>query len=160
MEFSEYVAARRTGLVRATVLLGCGQPDAEEVVQLACLRVMHSWRRIEGAAEPDGEVYTILLTTLREAIDRRWNGELPVEILPEEPETPDQLVGLTVRRALADLTLEQREILVLRFYADLSERETATALHLRPGALKLRTTQALEALSTDRHLSSERHDAR
>jgi DNA-directed RNA polymerase specialized sigma24 family protein len=42
MDFSEYVAARRTSLVRAAVLLGCPQPDAEDVVQTALLRCFRS----------------------------------------------------------------------------------------------------------------------
>lgn len=159
MEFTEYVAARRTGLVRATVLLGCPQPDAEDVVQMALLRAFRNWRRVEEAAEPEAYVYTILLNTWRDVRARRWNGELPTEVLPEEPETPDQLAGLTVRRALANLSPEHREVLVLRYYADLSERDTATALHLRPGTVKSRTARALAALSADPNLSEERHDA-
>jgi len=45
VEFSEYVAARRPALVRSAVLLGCPQPDAEDVVQTALLRCYRSWRR-------------------------------------------------------------------------------------------------------------------
>lgn len=159
MEFAEYVAARRTGLVRAMVLLGCPQPDAEVVVQMALLRAERGWRKVERATEPEADVYAILLNTLREVRTRRWNGELPTETLPEEPETPDQLVGLNVRRALADLTPEDREILVLRFYADLSERDTASALRVRPGTVKSRTARALSALAGDPNLAEEPHDA-
>lgn len=159
MEFAEYVAARRTSLVRATVLLGCAQPDAEDIVQMALLRAFRSWRRVERAAEPEAYVYTILLNTLKDVRTRRWNGELPTEVLPQEPESPDQLLGLTVRRALANLSPEHRAILVLRFYADLSERDTAAALGIRPGTVKSRTARALAALATDPNLAEERHDA-
>lgn len=160
MEFTEYVAARRTGLVRATVLLGCPQPDAEYVVELALLRARRSWRQVDQAAEPEADVYAILVRTLGEVCKRRWNGELPPQNLPEEPEGRDRLVALDVRRALANLTPEQRQILVLRFYADLSERETATALRMRPGGMQRRTAEALAALAADPNLSGERHDAR
>lgn len=162
MEFSEYVAARRTSLVRATVLLGCPPPDAEDVVQTALLKAFRSWRRVSRADQPDAYVYAILLNVWRDARARRWNGEIPTPDLPEPVSRlvqTDETIGLAVRRALAAMTAEHREVLVLRYYADLSERETAAALRLRPGTVKSRTSRALAALSADPNLAEERHDA-
>ena len=48
MEFDEYVAARRTPLVRSAVLLGCPVADAEDVVQAALLKCYRHWRRWRG----------------------------------------------------------------------------------------------------------------
>lgn len=148
MEFSEYVAARRPSLVRATVLMGCPQPDAEDVVQSALLRCFRSWRRVVGADQPEAYVYRVLVNTLNDARSRRWNGELPTETLPEAPtEEADPTTGMGVRRALAAMTPEHRQVLVLRYYADLSERETADALRLPAGTVKSRTARALAALA-------------
>ena len=61
MEFEEYVAARRAALVRSAVLLGCRQPDAEDVVQTALLRCYRSWRRVQRATQPDAYVYRVLV---------------------------------------------------------------------------------------------------
>lgn len=159
MEFSDYVAARRTSLVRAVVLLGCPQPDAEDVVQSALLKAYRHWRRVERAEEPEAYVYAIVVNTLRDARARKWHGELPTSHLPETPVDRDVTIGIAVRRALADLSDDHREVLVLRFYAGLSERETATALGVASGTVKSRTSRALAALAADPHLAEEADDA-
>jgi RNA polymerase sigma-70 factor (sigma-E family) len=159
MEFSEYVAARRTGLVRTVVLLGCPQPDAEDVVQSALLKAYRHWRRVQRAAEPEAYVYAIVVNTLRDAQARKWHGELPTPQLPEIPIDPDATTGIAVRRALAGLGHDHREVLVLRYYAGLSERETAAALGIAAGTVKSRTSRALAALAIDPHLAEEADDA-
>ena len=58
-----------------------------------------------------------------------------------------------VERALSGLTPEHRAVLVLRFYAHLSERETAEALGIAAGTVKSRTSRALAALAGNEHLA-------
>ena len=155
MDFTEYVAARRTGLVRAAVLLGCPQPDAEDVVQTALLRCYRSWRKVQRADNPEAYIYRVLVNTLASARVRRWTGELPAERLPEpEPEHVDLTTGLAVRRALGSMTKEHREVLVLRYYADLSEREIAEVLGIAAGTVKSRAARALAALAGDHNVRS------
>jgi RNA polymerase sigma-70 factor (sigma-E family) len=155
VEFDEYVAARRAALVRSAVLLGCPQPDAEDVVQTALLRCYRSWRRVQRATQPDAYVYRVLVNALRDARARRWVGEVPTEELPDAgAHDADLATGLAVRRALVTMTREHREVLVLRFYADLSERDTADALRIPPGTVKSRTSRALALLAADDHLRS------
>ena len=155
MEFSEYVAARRPTLVRTAVLLGCPQPDAEDVVQTALLRCFRSWRRVVRADQPEAYVYRVLVNVLNDTRSRRWNGELPTEHLPERPaDDTDLATGLAVRRALAAMSPEHREVLVLRYYADLSERDTADVLRVPPGTVKSRTARALAALAADQNVRS------
>jgi RNA polymerase sigma-70 factor (sigma-E family) len=149
MDFSAYVADRRTRLVRPAVLLGCPRADAEDVVQTALLRCYRSWRRVSRADHPDAYVHRVLVTTLADARARRWNGEVPTEALPEPDPSDDSAwsTGIAVRRALAAMSPEHREVLVLRFFADLSERDTAAALGVAPGTVKSRTARALKALT-------------
>ena len=147
MDFTTYVAQRRTRLVRTAVLLGCPRADAEDIVQTALLKCYRSWRRVARADRPDAYVHRVLVTTLADARARRWHGELPTENLPEEADDLDPTGGIAVRRALAALSPEHREVLVLRFYADLSERDTAVALGVAPGTVKSRTSRALAALA-------------
>lgn len=155
MDFSEYVAARRPTLVRTAVLLGCPQPDAEDVVQTALLRCFRSWRRVVNADQPEAYVYRVLVNVLQDARSRRWNGELPTETLPDRPAGDvDLATGLAVRRALAAMSPEHREVLVLRYYADLSERDTADVLGVAPGTVKSRTARALAALAADETVGS------
>jgi RNA polymerase sigma-70 factor (sigma-E family) len=149
MDFTTYVAERRTRLVRTAVLLGCPQADAEDIVQSALLKCYRSWRRVTRADHPDAYVHRVLVTTLSDARARRWHGELPTETLPETTDDSDAdwAGGIAARRALAALSPEHREVLVLRFYADLTERDTATALGVAPGTVKSRTFRALAALA-------------
>ncbi len=153
LDFDEYVAARRTRLVRTAVLLGCPRADAEDVVQTALLRCYRSWRRVQRADHPDAYVNRVLVNTLTDARSRRWHGELPTADPPEDDvDEIDLSVGIAVRRALAAMSPDHREVLVLRYFADLSERDTADALGLPPGTVKSRTARALAALAASDHL--------
>ncbi len=147
MDFTTYVAQRRTLLVRTAVLLGCPRADAEDIVQTALLKCYRSWRRVARADHPDAYVHRVLVTTLADARARRWHGELPTETLPDHADGADPTGGIAVRRALAALSPEHREVLVLRFYADLPERDTAVVLGVAPGTVKSRTSRALAALA-------------
>jgi RNA polymerase sigma-70 factor (sigma-E family) len=147
-DFTEYVAARRPRLVRTAVLLGCPEADAEDVVQTALSRCLKAWSRVAKADNRDAYVNRVLVNVLHDARARRWNGELPTQDLPDRPAAgEDVAAGLVVRRALATLGIEHREVLVLRFFADLSERQTAEALGVPAGTVKSRTARALAALS-------------
>ncbi|RHW27368.1 hypothetical protein D0Z08_09455 [Nocardioides immobilis] len=89
MDFTTYVAERRTRLVRTAVLLGCPRADAEDIVQAALLKCYGSWRRVARADHPDAYVHRVLVATLADARARRWNGELPTETLPDEAQAND-----------------------------------------------------------------------
>jgi RNA polymerase sigma-70 factor (sigma-E family) len=154
VDFSEYVAARRASLVRAVVLLGCPVADAEDIVQTALLKCHRSWWRVQRADQPEAYIYRVLVNTLNDARSRRWTGEIPTGELPEAQVDPDHLTGIEVRRALASLQRAHREVLVLRFFADLSEAQTASVLGIPPGTAKSRTARALEALSSHPSLRS------
>ena len=110
VEFDEYVAARRTALVRSVVLLGCPTADAEDVVQAALLRCYRHWRRVQRADRPDAYVYRVLVNTLRDAQARRWTGELPTEDLPDPGIDAEHTTGLAVRAAVARMSQAQRDV--------------------------------------------------
>lgn len=147
-DFTAYVAARRPRLVRTAVLLGCPEAEAEDVVQTALARCLKAWHRVVRADNRDAYVHRVLVNALHDARSRRWQGELPTAVLPEQATgDPDVTEGLVVRRALAGLRPQHREALVLRFYADLSEGQAAEVLGVPPGTVKSRTARALAALS-------------
>ncbi|MCW2783239.1 MAG: hypothetical protein JWR35_3688 [Marmoricola sp.] len=153
MDFEEYVAVRRPALVRSAVLLGCTSDDAEDLVQVTLTKCFQHWRKVSRADRPDAYVYRILVNALRDQRSRFWHGETPTEQLPETALEVDPTSGLAVRAALALLTKEHREVLVLRFYADLSERDTARVLGVAAGTVKSRTARALAALSLDQNIA-------
>jgi len=153
LDFAEYVAARRSALVRSAVLLGCSLEDAEDLVQVTLTKCLTSWRRVSRAERPDAYVYRVLLNAFRDGRARRWHGEIPTTELPDRPMPDvDVATGLAVRCALAALAHDHREILVLRFYADLSERETADVLGVPAGTVKSRTARALSLLSANQNI--------
>jgi RNA polymerase sigma-70 factor (sigma-E family) len=154
VDFTEYVAARRTRLVRSAVLLGCTQSDAEDLVQTALLKAYRSWRRVARAKHPDAYVYRILVNALHDSRQRRWNAEMPTADLPERGLEADPTPGLAVRRALAAMSKEHRDVLVLRYYADLSESEIARVLQIAPGTVKSRAARGLAVLAADRNVRS------
>ncbi len=147
MEFSDYVAARRPTLVRTVVLLGCPPSDAEDIVQTALAKCLRHWRRVQRADRPDAYVHKVLINTLASARKRRWNAELPTELLPEIGYESDLAAGLAVRQALAAMDSGQREVLVLRYFADLSERDIAGLLGIAPGTVKSRASRGIAALA-------------
>ncbi|WP_436699938.1 SigE family RNA polymerase sigma factor [Nocardioides sp. BYT-33-1] len=148
MEFAEFVATRRPALVRAVVLMGSPLADAEDIVQSALTTCYRHWAKVARAASPEAYVYRILVNTRTSAWRRRWRGELPSDDLPEGVTDADLTTGIAVREALASMPAAQREVLVLRYYADLSEREIAEILRIPPGTVKSRAARGLAALAT------------
>jgi RNA polymerase sigma-70 factor (sigma-E family) len=151
-DFDAYVAARRSALVRSAVLMGCSVHDAEDLVQVALAKCLPRWGRVV-AGRPDAYVYRVLVNAFRDSRRRRWTGETPTEELPERADDPDLTTGLAVRAALAAMSRDHREVLVLRYYADLSEAETAEVLGVPAGTVKSRTARALAALAASHHIA-------
>lgn len=145
--FEEFVAARMTALGRTAYLLTGNHHDAEDLVQTALFRAAKVWRRIEHHPEP--YVRRILY---HESVSRwRYRSRRPQETLtttPPEPGSlpPDAATRLVLQQALGRLTPKQRAVLVLRYYEDLSEQQTATALGVRLGTVKSQTRYALARL--------------
>jgi RNA polymerase sigma-70 factor (sigma-E family) len=118
--------------------------DAEDVAQDALARAHLRWDRLSG--QPEGWVVTVA-TNL--AIDRhRHRRRRPV---PRRGEALGLVeIHLAERvdlaRALRRLSRRQREVVVLRYLADWSERDVADALGCSPGAVKVHATRGLAAL--------------
>jgi RNA polymerase sigma-70 factor (sigma-E family) len=149
-DFVAYVDSRRDSLVRAARLLGCMAPEADDLVQTALLRCYRSWDKIRRTASPDAYVYRTLVNSFHTQRKRRWHGELATEAVPDEV-TPDfadhSAERTTMSQSLDALSDDHRAVLVLRFYADLSEQQTAAALGIPAGTVKSRVSRALAQLS-------------
>ena len=157
-DFASYVAARYPRLVRSAVLLGAPRSDAEDVVQSALVRCYRSWTSVVSAHDPDAYVYRVLANSLAKSRRRRWWGETPTEVLPDGGEqhrdhAGDVATSVTLRRALLAMSYDQRAVLVLRYFADLSEQQAAAALGIPVGTVKSRTARALTALARDPSVS-------
>jgi RNA polymerase sigma-70 factor (sigma-E family) len=155
-EFSQYVGARWASLVRSAALLGCAPDDAEDIVQTALTRCYLAWSKVRDADNRDAYVYRVLVNTVRDSVRRHWRRERPTESPPdvvESAQTDRVDVADAIERALGGLSHAHRDVVVLRYFAHLGERETALALKIPAGTVKSRLSRALSELSDNEHLT-------
>jgi len=148
-EFDEFVRSRAQALSRTAYLLTGDAHLAEDLLQQALLSAAKAWHRIEGHPEP--YVRRILYTQNISWWRRRRFAETPLdthETTTAAPETGDRDLRLSLEQALAQLTLKQRTILVLRYFEDLTEAQTADMLGLHVGTVKSTGRKALDRLRT------------
>ena len=154
-DFSAYAGARWGPLVRSAIVLGCTLDEAHDLVQTTLVRCYTAWSRVQRADEPDAYVYRMLLNSHRDSRRRRWWGERPTDTLPEHS-VPDATAHVdvtdAVHRALGDLSKVNREVVVLRYFGNLSEQQTAQVLGIAPGTVKSRLSRALAQLGSNPHL--------
>ena len=156
--FDDFVAARSTSLLRTAYLLTHDRGLAEDLLQTALAKAWFAWERIDG--RPEAYVRRILVNTYATWWRRKWNGEEPTEELPEsgsvagrpgESHRADERADLW--QALGRLPKRQRAVVVLRFYEDLSEAETAGILGCSVGTVKSQASKALAKLRLDPRLT-------
>jgi RNA polymerase sigma-70 factor (sigma-E family) len=141
-----FVTARQPALIRAATLVS-GDPElAQDLVQDALVKLALSWEKVRNGY-PEAYVRRILY---RDAISwrRRFRRErlgVVVDLpLPDPTDAAD--ARLALHAALSRLTTKQRAVLVLRFYEDLSEHQTADLLGVGIGTVKSQTHAALARL--------------
>jgi RNA polymerase sigma-70 factor (sigma-E family) len=155
-DFSAYTSARWGVLVRSAVVLGCTLEEAHDLVQTTLMRCYTKWAKVKRADDPDAYVYRILLNCQRDSRRRRWWGEQPTDSVPDRratDATDDLALADAVHRALRDLSQAHREVVVLRYYAHMSEAQTAQFLGVAPGTVKSRHSRAMAQLAASPHLS-------
>jgi RNA polymerase sigma-70 factor (sigma-E family) len=155
MSFEAYVHARNAALSRIAYLLTGDHHLAEDLVQQTLLRVVGRWKKVVSAGDPDAYVRRVLY---HQHIDwwRRRRGSTEVAaaaLVAAAPDPSDAVVATVVlRRALAQLAPRQRAVLVLRYFEDLSEAQTADVLGIAVGTVK---SQARDGLARLRLLVGE-----
>ncbi len=155
-DYSTYVSGRWAALVRFAVLLGCSRHEAEDVAQTTLVRCYVSWDKVVRASDRDAYVYRMLLNAHATSRRRRWWQEQPTGQLPDQPVEDDSVateLADSVQRALARLSKQQRRVVVLRYFADLSERQTAEVLGVPTGTVKSRLSRAIAAMADDPDLA-------
>jgi RNA polymerase sigma-70 factor (sigma-E family) len=159
--FDAFVAARSRSLLRTAYLLTRDHALAEDLVQTALAKTWFHWSRIRGD-NPEPYVRRVLVTIYSSWWRRRWNGEIPTEELPDAagPRAAHlDSVSPTGERldlwvAIGRLPRRQRAVVVLRFYEDLTEAETARLMGSSIGTVKSQTSKALAKLRLDPALAS------
>jgi RNA polymerase sigma-70 factor (sigma-E family) len=125
-------------------LLGSRQ-EAEDVAQEACARACLRWNKLARYGTPKPWVVRVATNLAIDQYRRRQRAQAaaPGEPAPVEPVDARRV---DLHRALSRLTRRQRDVVVLRYIADLSEADTAEALGCAPGTVKSHATRGLAAL--------------
>lgn len=163
-DFDDFVAARSTALWRSAYLLTGDRHKAEDLLQAALVKTWRRWDRLDSRTDETAEAYVrrALVTTYTDWWRRRWKGEVPTDELPDEARGPDEAARVDVRRdvlvALAGLSKGQRAVLVLRYFDDLTEQQTADALGVSVGTVKSQASRAIAALRSSPALTDRLGD--
>jgi RNA polymerase sigma-70 factor (sigma-E family) len=157
--FRGYVAARSPALLRTAYLLTGNRADAEDLLQTALAKTYLAWDRIREREAVDGYVRRVMVNTQTSFWRRRKVDEYATDALPERASgrdaTDDVVLHDALWTALAALPKRQRAMVVLRYYEDLSEAETASLLGVSVGTVKSTTSRALVKLRDTAGLRDE-----
>jgi len=150
---TELYATHYRSLVRLAALLVRDIATAEEVVQDSFVAMHGGWRRLRDSEKA--------LSYLRQSVVNRSRSVLRHRVVvdrnapkppPDMPSAEHGAIALLERSAviaaLRTLPARQREALVLRFYADMSEAQIADAMQISKGAVKSHTARAMATLRT------------
>jgi RNA polymerase sigma-70 factor (sigma-E family) len=143
--------AHYRALVRTAALLLRDVGAAEEVVQEAYVGLYRRWDRLRDHEAGAAYVRRAVINGARSALRRRGTALRAAPVLrPVDDSAPDVATDVVARRAVLDalarLPERQREVLVLRYYADLSEAEIAASLGISTGAVKSYASRGAYAL--------------
>lgn len=148
--FREFVSARSNALQRTAWLLTGDWALAQDLVQTALARTWQHWDRVQRRDAPELYVRRVMLSIYANWWRRKWRGEVPTEELPERPARQDGFSRVELRvvitAALAGLSRKQRAVVVLRYFDDLTEAQTAEVLGCTIGTVKSHAYKALSRL--------------
>ncbi|MEU6061158.1 SigE family RNA polymerase sigma factor [Streptomyces sp. NPDC047097] len=160
--FTSYVRARGPVLLRTARSLTANPCDAEDLLQTALAKTYVAWDRIEDHRALDGYVRRALINTRTSQWRKRRVDEYVCDELPEPlgPPAADPAEQQALRdamwRAVERLPTRQRAMVVLRYYEDLSEAQTAEVLGVSVGTVKSAVSRALGKLREDPELAPAR----
>ncbi len=148
-------------LLRTARSLTANPSDAEDLLQTALAKTYLAWERIQDHRALDGYVRRALVNTRTSQWRRRKVDEFACDELPEPDPLPSpdpaeqQAVRDAMWRAVGKLPARQRAMVVLRYYEDLSEMQTAEVLGVSVGTVKSAVSRALAKLREDAQLASD-----
>jgi len=145
--------AHWTSLVRLACLLTRDASVAEEIVQDAFVALHRRWHQLADPGAAHGYLRTSVVNGARSALRHRQVAERSRQPGPSVPAGPEERAmqsaeDARVTAALRTLPRRQQEVLVLRYYADLSEHDIATTLGVSRGAVKTHAHRGMTALRT------------
>jgi RNA polymerase sigma-70 factor (sigma-E family) len=146
VDFDAFVAASSRRLLATAYLLTGDHGRAEDLLQTALARTWLVWARVES---PEPYVRRAMVNTYASWWRRRWRDERPTDDLADRAYVEESVDQHDLWVALRRLPRGQRAVLVLRFYEDLTEVETAQVLGCSVGTVKSQSFKALAKLRSD-----------
>ena len=151
-DFAEFVAARSAALHRAAYLMVGERQLAQDLLQEALTKTYVAWPRLRDPSKAEAYTRKVITTTAISWFRRKsWLGEPPTETLPDAATTGhDDSVAQRewLWAALQALPPRQRAAIVLRYYEDLTEAQTAAAMDCAVGTVKSQASAGLAKLRT------------
>ena len=148
---TELYAVHYRTLVRLSSFLVRDQPTAEEVVQDAFVAMAGGWQRLRDAEKALAYLRQTVVNKSRSVLRHRTVVDKNLQKAPPDMPSAEHGALVLLERsavvsALRELPDRQREAIVLRYYADLSEAEIADAMGISRGAVKSHTARGMAAL--------------
>ena len=138
----------RSELVRLAIGLTGDRGMAEEITQEAFARLLARWRTLRDQQSAPAYLRRVVVNEARTGWRRRRQGESITALAAVRPEIDDSGVveHQAMLAALSQLSAGKRACVLLRYYADLSEAETAATLGVSVGTVKSQTAKGLRQL--------------
>ena len=154
MDLAAAYAAHRLPLLRLAVLLVDDAATAEDVVQDAFLGMHRNATQVANSTALFGYLRTAVLNNARSVLRRRQTARRYLATVPPiEHERPADFAALIdaehaeVIQAVRQLPPKQREVIVLRYWAGMTEPEVANALGITRGAVSSQASRAMTKLA-------------
>jgi RNA polymerase sigma-70 factor (sigma-E family) len=149
-DFTAYLDARQPRLLRIAYLLTGDPHQAEDLLQTSLAKLYLSWDKVRDRGNLDAYVRRIMVNENNSLWRRGWRRrEVPTDEIPDSTpvhDRPDEGVGAAVWDVVQTLPRKARAVVVLRYYEQLSEAETADQLGISVGTVKSQCSRALAAL--------------
>lgn len=151
-EFTAYVRAREVALARLAYFLTGDRATAEDLLQSALAKVYRHWEHVGSVELPDAYVRRVMVNE-NNSHWRRFARRLdfPASQVLEVVAPPvssglDPAESIDLWEQVRRLPRQQRAVVVLRYYEDLTEAQAAAVMGVRPGTIKSQTRHALMRL--------------
>mgnify|MGYP002403144415 CR=1 FL=1 len=149
-EFTAYLAARQPSLLRTAYLLTGDRHQAEDILQTALAKLYLAWDKVNDRGSIDAYVRRIMVNENNSLWRRPWKKrEYATEVIPEgeaHHDTYDEGLGSALWDVVQSLPPKARAVVVLRYYEQMTEAETAEVLGISVGTVKSQCSRALASL--------------
>ena len=148
-EFTSFVVERGAALLRTACLMTGDRQHGEDLVQTALAKAYGSWSKVRRADEPMAYVRRIMVNSHLSLLRRLMSTEQVIEVVPDRGTGDSQAAHADsdeMRRALLQLSPRVRAAVVLRYFEDLSEAETARVMGCSTSTVNNHVSKGLAAL--------------